>query len=57
MEIPIELLKEWRQSLFEAHMNGGSVYAARRVSQVLHTINDLIGDGEDVDSRSPRNEK
>jgi hypothetical protein len=53
-EIEEAKLKDWRQSLFEVQFNtrqhGISQYAARRLTKVLHEINDLIGDGEDVDA-------
>lgn len=57
MNVPNTDLKDWRQSLFEAKMQYGSDYSRARVNRVLHLINNLIGDGEDVDNVSPRNEK
>lgn len=57
MNVPDTDLKDWRQSLFEAKMQYGSDYSRSRVNRVLHLINNLIGDGEDVDNVSPRNEK
>lgn len=62
-EITIELgkLRGWRQALFEARMiaerESMSAYGFRRIQSVLREINDIIGDGEDVDHVSPRNEK
>ena len=56
-EVREGILKEWRQMLFEAKMQYGSEYSMKRVDIVLHQINNVINDGEDVDHISPRNEK
>jgi hypothetical protein len=57
MKTTIDNLKEWRQALFEAHMQYGSQYSHDRLYYVLRQLNELIGDGEDIDHVSSRNEK
>jgi len=49
MEISVENLKAWRESLLIARFENGSASAELHTTIILHEINSLIGDGKDVD--------